>query len=73
MEQKESVIVLRSLTHSIKAKKVLQEYGIASRVVKPSQKRSDSGCGYGIAVSADKRSRSEAIIRENGIDPLDLK
>ena len=72
MEQNEKVIVLRSLTHAIKAKKLLQEYGIDSRVVKPSQKRNDSGCGYGVSVYMERYGRAVAILNENGISPLEL-
>lgn len=72
MNQSEKVIVMRSLTHAIKAKKLLQEYGIDARVVKPDAGRAEKGCGYGVAVKADKRGHAEGILRENGLPPLEI-
>lgn len=67
MNHNERLIVLRSLTHSIKAKKLLWEHGIDARVVKPDAGRSEKGCGYGVAVSAAESVRAVRLLGENGI------
>ena len=73
MEQNETVIALRSLTHAIKAKKLLREYGIDARVVKPNSERAEKGCGYGISLDREAAKRAEAILPENGISPLNIR
>ena len=72
MNQNETVIILRSLTHAIKAKKRLQEYGIEARVVKPDAHKTEKGCGYGVSTSKSEAERAEKILRESGIYPLEL-
>ena len=70
MDRNETVIPMRSLTHAIKAKKLLQEYGIEARVVKPDARNTEKGCGYGIAVFSERYERSKKILKENGLPPL---
>jgi hypothetical protein len=67
MDHNEATIALRSLTHSIKAKKLLREHGMEARVVKPDAKSAEKGCGYGIAVSRKDQSRAVKLLEENGI------
>ena len=73
MTRKNAIITLSSLTHAIKAKKLLSEYGIDARVVKPDTQRAEKGCGYGVSVDATVRESAEKLLRENGIPPLDIK
>ena len=67
MDHKEAAIALRSLTHSIKAQRLLGEYGIDSRVIKPDAKKTEKGCGYGVAVAIRDEARARKILEENGI------
>ena len=67
MDHKETAIALRSLTHSIKAQRLLREYGIDARVIKPDAKKTERGCGYGVAVAVSDEMRARKILEENGI------
>jgi hypothetical protein len=73
MNHNETVIVLRSLTHSIKAKRLLWEHGIAARVVKPDAGKSEKGCGYGVAVPSTEGGRALKMLEENGIPVSESK
>ena len=73
MIHNDKVIVLRSLTHSVKAKKILNEHGVDVRVVKPDTAKGEKGCGYGIAVDAREVDRIVNILSENGIPVLDTR
>lgn len=72
MSNDEKIITLKSLTHAIKAKKLLREYGIDARVVRPNTSKTDKGCGYGIALEQYAAKKAEALLRENGISSLDI-
>lgn len=70
MSTNETVIPLRSVTHAMKAKKLLDGHGIAARVVKPDARRSEKGCGYGVAVDGSKAEKVKLLLDKNGIPPL---
>lgn len=72
MNNEEKIITLRSLTHAIKAKKLLREHGIDARVVRPNTSKTDKGCGYGVALEQYTVSKAESLLRENGISPLEI-
>ena len=72
MNRNETVITMRSLTHAIKAKKLLSEYGIDSRVIKPDSRRTEKGCGYGIAVAEEVGGQVKDLLTEKGLPPLEL-
>lgn len=59
----EITIVLRSVTHALKSKKLLSENGIPARVVKPSD--AEEGCGYGVSVSALHADAAAGILQKN--------
>jgi len=61
----EIIIVLRSVTHAMKSKKILQSHGIPAYVVKPTE--SEEGCGYGISVSAMHADAASEILQKNRI------
>jgi len=69
MNRNETVISMRSLTHAIKAKKLLQDQGFEAKVVKPDAHKAEKGCGYGIAVSANKAELINTILQDNGLTP----
>ena len=71
MNRNETLITMRSLTHAMKAKKLLSEYGMEARVVKPDASRTEKGCGYGIYVSGDRYERAKSLLSENGLPPLE--
>ncbi len=62
----ETIISLRSVTHSLKAKKVLAENGINARAVKPPP-QSGRGCAYGIALASTLVDRAVWILNTNKI------
>ena len=61
----EITIVLRSVTHAMKGKKLLYENGIRSAVVKPAHL--EEGCGYGLSVSAVFADAAAEILEKNKI------
>ena len=61
----ETTIVLRSVTHAMKGKKLLFENGIRSSIVK--SVRSDEGCGYGLSVSASQVDAAADILQKNKV------
>lgn len=61
----EVIIVLRSVTHAMKSKKLLRENGISAFVVKPPH--SEEGCGYGVSVSALNADAATEILKKNRI------
>ncbi len=62
----ETIIVLRSVTHSMKAKNVLAAHGIKARTVKPPSSK-DKGCAYGIAVAYSVADKASGILWNNNI------
>ncbi|MBQ9115913.1 MAG: DUF3343 domain-containing protein [Clostridia bacterium] len=70
MNKAEKVITLRSLTHAIKAKKLLSAHGISAKVVRPDATGTEKGCGYGIVTELSQSERAEKLLREGGIVPL---
>lgn len=67
MNNNEKSIALRSLTHSVKARRLLAEYGISSRVIKPDAAKSEKGCGYGVAVAVAEAEEAVRVLEANGI------
>ena len=63
----EVTIVLRSVTHAMKGKKLLFANGIKGRVVKPSPSNAEQGCGYGIAVAASQVDAAVNILQKNRV------
>ena len=68
----EITIVLRSVTHAEKSKKLLNSEGIKSRIVKPSPSVTGKGCGYGIAVAAPHADAAVGILKNNRIPIVKL-
>ncbi len=67
----ETIIVLRSVTHSFKAKKVLMANGINARAVKPPP-QNGKGCAYGIALASTLAERAEEILLKNNVPIVKL-
>ena len=61
----EITLVLRSLTHTLKGKRLLLEQGIHAEVVRPPQL--DEGCGYGLSVSVAHADAASEILRKNSV------
>ncbi len=68
----ETIMVLRSGTHTVKAKKVLASHGINARQLKipPADGR---GCAYGIALAAKNADKAAGILIDNGINIISIK
>ena len=61
----EITIVLRSVTHAMKGKKLLYENGIRSVIVKPSHL--EEGCGYGLSVASAFADAAAEILAKNKV------
>ena len=61
----EITLVLRSVTHAMKGKRLLHEHGIRAEVVRPPQL--DEGCGYGLSVSHANADAAAEILRKNSV------
>lgn len=68
----EAILVVRSVTHATKGRKLLTMANISSRVVKPgvydASQKSDSGCVYGIAVNRARLIQASELLENNGIE-----
>lgn len=67
MINKEIVFAMRSITHAMKARRILDAKGIPARVVKPEIRQPSRGCGYGIAIPAHFESETSDVLRQNKI------
>lgn len=70
--ENEQIIPLRSLTQAIKAQKLLRVASVNARVIKPSSKYAEEGCGYGVAVSGLEYDKAIGVLKSNGIAPLNV-
>lgn len=61
------LLVIGSITHTMRAKEVLASYSIASVVRRVSNDMNSEGCRHGLAVKANQVSRAAEILRLTGI------
>ncbi len=67
----ETIIVLRSVTHSLKAIKVLAASGINARAARaPSQ--SVKGCAYGIALASTLADKARTVLNANKLPIVNI-
>lgn len=62
------LILCQSLTHSIRAERVLQRAGIPAGMMRLPNNISTAGCAYGVRLPQHTRSRALAVLHSAGID-----
>ena len=66
----ETIIVLRSVTFAIRAKRILEASGIRARVIKPEPTSEEHGCAYGISVASHLADPALTLLRKNRINAV---
>lgn len=61
------VYQIGSVTHAMRAQRLLGESGINSKVVKTSDHKNNKGCSYGIEFDAGMRRYADKILSDNNI------
>lgn len=67
------LITLRSSTYSLKAQKLFEEKGIASRAVKLDGDYLGRGCTHGIRIDCRHTGSARRLLSEYGIPYSDIK
>ena len=67
------LITLRSATYSLKAQKLFDEKGIASRTVKLDGDYAGKGCTHGIRIDCRSVPYAKRLMTEYGIPYSDIK
>ncbi len=62
-----TILTTRTVTYAEKAKRVLGEYSIASRIVKLDPAFSPRGCAYGIEFDSRHKNNVKQILDRNGV------
>lgn len=58
----------KSMTHAIKAKKVLESSGIRSEIVSLDSSVTKRGCAYGVSFPCNMTERVQAILHKYNLD-----
>ena len=66
-EKMHYILMLRSLTASQKAARLLERAGIFAVVAKAPQTANPEGCTYGVKIGAGNLDRAQALLRSAGI------
>ncbi len=61
------LITLRSVTYSMKAKRLFDEKGIPADPVKLDGEYTRRGCTHGVRIDCRRVSYAERVLRENGV------
>ncbi len=64
------IMVLSSITYALEAQEILKEKQIRSSLTRSAAIRKVRGCGYGLRIGRNDRTRAEALLREAGIRVL---
>lgn len=65
-------IKVGSVTYAMKAKAVLQRYGLRVQIIKTAKPMKNEGCGYSLVVPATDLNVAE-ILRREGVSTLEMK
>ena len=68
--KRDIILTVGSMTHAIKAKKILNRGKISVSVIKLDSERRNNGCGYGIVFSSDDEYSAIRLLKENKIPYL---
>lgn len=63
----ETILLLRSVTYAMKAKRLLEARGIKAKVVKPTPSSSEHGCAYGVSVTSRFADSALMLLKEHGM------
>lgn len=69
---KKLMIKVGSVTYAMKAKRILQQYGMRARVIKTVSEKKNEGCGYSVSVENPKQNVGE-LLRREGIAVSEMK
>lgn len=69
---KKLMIKVGSVTYAMKAKSILQQYGMRARVIKTVSEEKNEGCGYSVSVENPKQNVGE-LLRREGIAVSEMK
>ncbi len=61
-----TALAVESVTYAIKARKLLRQAGIRSKLIKPNSR--DNGCGYAIEIYKSDFLNAVAVLRKNLIN-----
>ena len=65
--KRDIILTVGSMTHAIKAKKILNREKISVSILKLDRTVQHNGCGYGIIFSADEEYVAARLLREGKI------
>lgn len=66
------IIKVGSVTYAMKAKNILQRYGMRASVIKTVSTKKNEGCGYSVAVENPHQNVAE-LLRREGIEVTEMK
>lgn len=69
---KKLMIKVGSVTYAMKAKSILQQYGMHARVIKTVSEKKNEGCGYSVSVENPRQNVGE-LLRREGIAVSEMK
>lgn len=69
---KKVIIKVGSVTYAMKAKNILQQYGMRAKVIKTVSTKKNVGCGYSVSVENPKQNVAE-LLRREGITVSEMK
>ncbi|MGN0570572.1 MAG: putative Se/S carrier-like protein [Candidatus Fimenecus sp.] len=69
---KNVTIKVGSVTYAMKAKNILQHYGMRAKVIKTVSTKKNEGCGYSVLVENPKQNIGE-LLRREGIAVSEMK
>ena len=58
-----TTLAVESVTYAMKAKKLLRQAGIRSKLIKPNN--AESGCGYAVEIDRSDFLAAVAVLRKN--------
>ena len=67
MKKGSYVATTTTVTYAMMAQRLLEENGIAAKIVRPSETAVARGCAYGIEFDARERGRVKEILARKGI------
>ena len=69
---KKVIIKVGSVTYAMKAKNILQQYGMRAKVIKTVSTKKNEGSGYSVSVENPKQNVAE-LLRREGITVSEMK
>ncbi len=57
------IFIVNSVTYAMRAEKVLQKFGITSKILRSSKYQTSSGCGYAVKVNCPEETAADIFNR----------